>query len=329
MRFDAPTLARAWLSVAQASSADKDLPTLNKTVAIEEYLHGVRLVSTDRFVLLTAWVPNIDTDTDAEPALDEAPDRTVIAADVDGRCRNLLGYVLSLANRDEHYQYEDLELRISFDVRLPAGSSGDAETLEGMEPIYTVFDVPDTEKVWVPVMQADYPSWRTIIHGFMSEMTDKISFNPELVERVTKVRRWSDGHLYWSFGGPDRAAMVDYRDSDPHVSGVVMPVRWLTPGEEPPTEDLGRSSTEPAAGSDLDLLRQAAELVISTQFGSWSMLQRKLRVGAAKAGWLMDQLEDRGVVGPADGAKAREVLIRADHLDNLIATLTDGDSDDD
>lgn len=236
MRFDAPTLARAWLSVAQASSADKDLPTLNKTVAIEEYLHGVRLVATDRFVLLTAWVPNIDTDTDAEPSLDEAPDRTVISADTDGRGRNLLGYVLSLANRDEHYTEGDLEIRVSFDVRLPAGSGGDDATLEGMDPIYTVFDVPDTEKVWVPVMQADYPEWRTIVHGFMTEMTDKISFNPELVERVTKVRKWSDGYLYWSFGGPDRASMVDYRDSDPHVSGVVMPVRWLTPGEEPTPE---------------------------------------------------------------------------------------------
>jgi hypothetical protein len=232
MRFDAPTLARAWLSVAQASSADKDLPTLNKTVAIEEYLHGVRLVATDRFVLLTAWVPNIDTDTATEPTLDEVPDRTVISADSDGRGRNLLGYVLSLASREDHYTEGDLEIRVSFDARLPAGSGGDDATLDGMDPTYTVFDVPDTEKVWVPVMQAEYPQWRTLVHGFTTEQTDKISFNPEMVERVTKVRKWSYGHLSWMFGGPDRAAMVDYRDSDPHVSGVVMPTRWLTEGEE-------------------------------------------------------------------------------------------------
>lgn len=221
MIFDARQLARGWLSVALASAKDDDRPALHRTVSIEGFPEGLRLVATDSYVLLRSWVPAIGREHDPEPDLDESPAMSAVAMDIHGRARNLLGHLLGLALADGAPL---IEVRITLGVH---DQETEAASFEGLEAEWVVLEHPDHERLKLRAYEGEYPNWRKVLSGFDRKRTDAIALNTEIIGRLSKLGKWhGDQPLLWRFGGQDRMALLEVASSEPHVEGAVMPVRW-------------------------------------------------------------------------------------------------------
>lgn len=435
-RFNAWNLARSWASVALAQSEDDGRPVLYRTTLIETFETGIRLLSTDTFVLLKAWVPNTDNDDAPEPLIEELPDDVAICRDLDHRVLGLMKYAQQLTKADGN----DTRTTMEFAVGEQDGS--DHNTLEGLAASTVHFRIVEKydESIETPIFEGVFPNWRPLWQGHKWAPASSIGFGANGILRLGKLSGlWDKAVIQFDLGGNVGVARVRIEGpSDVNVTGLVMPTgnsqENVPPSDEANiegemrefadafddwytellrtevsdadtaealsavidaqvrraaefvvdagyatvqsvaaaldvTEDhaetiLGQLAEDGVIGEDADadtgkhdiapayntvadlgdyrqaepvidegddpltanaqgdsiaefdaLVRQAKVMVVTSQLGSTSMIQRKLSVGFAKAGAIMDALEQQGVVGPAAGNKAREVLMTSEELD--------------
>jgi hypothetical protein len=232
MYFDAEHLARGWRSAAIASGTNASFPALNRTVAIESYPEGVRLVATDSYMLLHAWVPNLDHDLDPPRELDEAPLVTAVAMDPHGRAKGFLAHLLKLATKEGA---DPIEVKLSLGVVSNADAA--APALEGLEARWVILEHPDHERLKLPVYDGTFPAWRALYAHFEPEKTESVGLSTEIIGRLATLGRWWPGcPLVWQFGGELRAALVDVQNAENPVTGLVMPVRWNFEHDRPQHE---------------------------------------------------------------------------------------------
>lgn len=237
MEFDAGCLAPAWLSVAVASSKDGSRPALDRTVCLEQFETGMRITATDSYMLLTAWVPELDHDVDEAADLDEAPVATATAIDRHGRARGLLGHALGLAAeaaKNETGEQIVMQVRLGWVDQV---ADEDRSSFAGMDPSFVVLELPGRERVKLQVFEGPFPSWRSILTGFKAQRTGAIALSPERTEQLAKLakRQSSLAAMRFEMGGASKGVRVTV--SETTIEGLVMPLRWDFDLDAPRVDD--------------------------------------------------------------------------------------------
>jgi hypothetical protein len=226
--FDALYLARGWLSVAVASADDSAHPQLHRTVSIEKFTDGLRLVATDSYILLRSWVPSIGKEDNPEPDLDEAPIATAIAIDEHRRAQGFLAHLLKLAT------VEGADV-IEVDVGLGVVDVGEGSALsfEGLESRWVTIDQRGRERLRLGVYDGEYPHWRGLLPaGQLRQRTDAIALHPDRLAQLAKLAKVQPGRaIRCRFTGHDGLVLIEVDAGEPAVTGGVMPVRVLWENE--------------------------------------------------------------------------------------------------
>lgn len=224
--FDAWTFARSWLAVATAASDDDERPILWRTVAVELWPNGVRLTSTDSYLLWSAWVPRVGFHANPEPAFEELPDEVIVACDADFRGRDLLKFAYKVVTaKDAPPQ--------NLKVSLGPAPLEDGQ-FPGTEREAVAFsfpaDVAISERVVLGTIEGHYPEWRALLtHG--AKNVKEVALGPELLARIGSIKRWWGTAIKFTFTGAVSVVHMTPRPTEHAGSlvGGVMPVRIETP----------------------------------------------------------------------------------------------------
>lgn len=225
--FDAGYFARGWLAVALASRPDKDLPMLDRTVHLELYPDGCRLVATDRTMLLHAWVPAVGKEGDPPPGLDDAPLERVTAYDTHRRAAGLFTHLLSLLSVDDP---PDIEVTVSAGDEVRDAAASGLLTFAGLERRQVSFMATGRELLLLDLFEGDWPDWRAVTLRHVPKRTSAVALNCDAIGRLAGLGKLYEAPLEWRFGGVDWAPIGKMAavaiGSDPRVEGVVMPDRF-------------------------------------------------------------------------------------------------------
>lgn len=239
--LDARQLAKGWLAIAAATGKDKDRPALCKTIHIDQYDTGVRLVATDTYVLLTCWIPSDEDEYAPEPDLYDTPMISATAIDRWGRAQSLFTHLRQITSDDE---MKSLDVDVHLNVEWQPEDDV-TPRIDGLEALAVRFQVPDRESLQLEVYDGRYPAWQGILARQHRGRTEHLAIAPWIAGQLAKAGKIFNDTIpvkLW-FGGKDKPIMVEFGDQ-PSIRGLVMPLAWNFDEDRPYEHDPG----EPAPG---------------------------------------------------------------------------------
>jgi hypothetical protein len=220
LTFDAGLLARGWLSAFLATGSDPEVPVLYQTLRLEAFGDGIRLTATDRYMLLSAWIPTVDGI--GERGIDEIPDHSLTFCDHDTRAKGFVSYLKKLADRavKEDRPAPQVNLRLGV-----AADEGDSPGFPGMELEQVAIEFPDSETVRLGVVEGEYPAWRALLADHKPVKADNFALNPDLLSRVSALGKIHGAYLRFTLGGARKMLLLEpVTDVPPVIRGGLMPV---------------------------------------------------------------------------------------------------------